>query len=171
MTSKATTPRPDRGADQAMAAPIRDQRHDALAIFLGRWLATGETYGTPAQSPDDPRGAAIPWASSHTARWHTGEFFLIQDERATTGGDPFDTLAIMGVDQDTGRYFVRTIENHGFYRDYDMTVAGRVWTITGATERARIEFSSDGRTQALAWEWRPKDRWLPLCDRVAVRED
>jgi hypothetical protein len=40
----------------AMAAPIRDQVHDALAIFLGRWLATGETYGTPAQSPDDPRG-------------------------------------------------------------------------------------------------------------------
>jgi hypothetical protein len=38
-----------------------------------------------------------------------------------------------------------------------MTVAGRVWTITGATERARIEFSPDRR--------------LPLCDRVAVRED
>jgi hypothetical protein len=52
-----------------------------------------------------------------------------------------------------------------------MTVAGRVWTITGATERARIEFSADGRTQTLTWEWRPKDRWLPLCDRVAVREE
>ena len=103
----------NRGADQAMSAPIRDQRHDALAVFLGRWRATGETYGTPAQSSDDPRGAAIPWVSSHTARWHTGEFFLIQDERATNAGDPFDTLAIMGVDQDTGRYFVRTIETTG----------------------------------------------------------
>ena len=39
-----------------------------------------------------------------------------------------------------------------------MTVAGRVWTITGATERAQIEFSADGRTQTLTWEWRPKDR-------------
>jgi hypothetical protein len=52
-----------------------------------------------------------------------------------------------------------------------MAVAGRVWTITGVTERCRIEFSPDGRTQTLTWEWRPKDRWLPLCDRVAVRED
>ena len=28
-------------------APIRDQRHDALASFLGRWRATGSTHGTP----------------------------------------------------------------------------------------------------------------------------
>jgi hypothetical protein len=46
-----------------------------------------------------------------------------------------------------------------------------VWTFTGATERARIEFSPDGRTQTIVWEWRPKDRWMPLCDRVARRED
>jgi hypothetical protein len=41
----------------------------------------------------------------------------------------------------------------------------------GETERARIEFSEDGRQQMITWEWRPRDQWLPLCDRVAVRQD
>lgn len=52
---------------------------------------------------------------------------------------------------------------------YDVRVDGQVWTFTGGTERARIEFSPDGRKQTINWEWRPKDVWLPLCDRTANR--
>jgi len=48
-----------------------------------------------------------------------------------------------------------------------MVVDGRVWTLTGETESARIEFSEDGNTQTITWEWLPKG---PLCDRVAKRE-
>jgi len=151
-------------------APARGAQHDMLAVFLGRWRAEGKSYGSPRQPEDDPRSAAEPWVSTHTASWHTGEFFLIQDERATTGGKPFDTLSVMGVDAHTGRYFARCFENHGFYRHYHVEADGRVWTFTGATERARVEFSADGQTQTIAWEWRPKDRWLPLCERVAHRE-
>lgn len=101
-------------------------------------------------------------------RWHTGKFFLIQDERAQIEG-PFDTLSVMGWDNDAGRYFARTFENHGFYRHYDMAEEGNVWTISGATERARIEFSADGRQQIVTWEWRLQDVWLLLCDRVAAK--
>jgi hypothetical protein len=68
-----------------------------------------------------------------------------------------------------GFYFVHAFENHGFYRRYDMTVEGNVWTISGKAERARIEFSDGGKRQTIRWEWRPKDAWLPLCDRVAMR--
>ncbi len=88
-----------------------------------------------------------------------------------TGANPFDTLSIMSVDPKTGRYFARCFENHGFYRLCDLAVDGRVWTLSGDTERARIAFSADGRTQTITWEWRPGDRWLPLCDRIARRED
>lgn len=70
----------------------------------------------------------------------------------------------MGWDDDSGCYFARAFENHGFYRHYDVTVNGHVWTICGKTERARIEFSDDGKRQTITWEWRPKDDWLPLCD-------
>jgi hypothetical protein len=58
---------------------------------------------------------------------------------------------------------------------------GIVWSALSAsqidthrrTERrsVRIAFSADGRPQTITWEWRPKGQWLPLCDRVAYRED
>ena len=142
--------------------PERSAAHDRLDVFLGQWTAEGEAYGS---------GTAESWTSSHTARWHTGRFFLIQDERALTGGKPFDTLGIMGVDPETHRYFIRSFENHGFYRHYDIANEGRVWTFSGELERARIEVSGDGRTQMITWEWKPKGRWVPLCDRVARRVD
>ncbi len=151
------------------AAPVRGPRHEALAVFLGSWRAEGKSFGGPKQSKPDPKGSPVPWTSSHDTRWHTGQFFLIQDERANSGG-PFDTLAILGVDEE-GEYFARTFENHGFYRHYRVTVSGSVWTFTGKSERARIEFSPDARSQTITWEWRPADQWLPLCDRVAVRVD
>jgi hypothetical protein len=153
------------------APPKRGAQHEKLSVFLGRWRAEGQSYPSPKQPGDDPRSAAEPWVSTHVGRWHSGEFFLIQEERAMTGANPFDTLSVMGVDPRTRLHFARSFENHGFYRHYDVAVDGRVWTLTGELERARIEFSADGRTQTIAWEWRPNARWLPLCDRVAVRED
>ena len=152
-------------------APVRSDKHQALTVFLGRWRAEGESYGSPQQPAEAPKSAAEPWISTHTGNWHTGEFFLIQDERAAIGGKPFDTLSVMGVDAKNGRHFARTFENHGFYRHYDVVVDGQVWTLLGEAERARIQFSEDGRTQTITWEWRPADQWLPLCDRVARREE
>ena len=152
-------------------APVHSDKHEALAVFMGRWRAEGKSYGSPNQPAEDPKSAPEPWVSTHAGRWHAGEFFLIQDEQATSGANPLNTLSVMGVDAKTGSYFARCFENHGYYRRYDVAVDGRVWTLTGETERERIEFSADGRTQTITWEWRPKDRWLPLCDRVARRED
>src|SRR5687768_1631922 len=135
------------------APPERGAKHEALACFLGRWRAEGRTYGISKHPDDDPRSAAVPWVSTHLGMWHTGEFFLIQDERAMTGGNPFDTLTIMGVDAKAGSYFARSFENHGFCRHYDVSVDGRTWKLDGEFERARIEFSADGRSQTIAWEW------------------
>jgi hypothetical protein len=148
--------------------PQRTYRHGARAVFLGDWRATGQSFGDKDQHKDAPRAKPTPWTSTPTARWHTGEFFLVQDERATVGA-PFDTLSVMGWDEQAQIYFARSFENHGFYRHYDVTVEGRIWTLTGATERARIEFSEDGATQMITWEWKPDDAWLPLCDRVATK--
>lgn len=150
-------------------APTRGDQHEALSVFLGRWRAKGKSYGSPNQLADDPKSVAEQWTSTHTGKWHTGEFFLVQDEQAMTGASPFDTLSVMGVDATTGRYFARCFENHGFFRHYDVSVDGLVWTLTGERERARIDFSPDGQSQTITWEWRPKDRWLSLCDRIARR--
>jgi hypothetical protein len=155
----------------AHTPPIRGLKHEALSVFLGNWRADGVSFGGTDQSGDDPKANGESWESTHVGHWHTGEFFLIQDEKARVGGKPFDTLSIMGVDARTGRCFARSFENHGFYRHYDVEVAGRIWRLIGDTERARLEFSEDGRTQTIVWEWKPADTWLPLCDRKAVRTD
>jgi hypothetical protein len=150
----------------AERAPKRSSRHEALAVFLGDWKAEGTSFGGDDQSPSNPRAGATPWSSIHTARWHSGEFFIVQDERAN---GPFDTLAVIGVDAASGRYFATTFENHGFHRRYEVAVDGDTWTFTGEHERARYVFSEDGKRQTIRWEWKPADDWLPLCDRVAVK--
>lgn len=151
--------------------PKRDDKHNALAVFQGDWRADGTSYGGTDQSGDDPRANGVSWTSTHTGRWHTGEFFLIQDERALVDSAVFDTLSMMGVDAQTGKYFARAFENHGFYRDYPLSRDGNVWTLSGKTERASITFSDHNRKQTIVWELKQKGKWLPLCDRTAIRQD
>lgn len=107
--------------------------HEEMAVFLGDWHAEGTSYGGDEQSLDNPHAGASPWTSIHSARWHSGNYFIVQDERAN---GPFDTLSLMGWDAEAGRYFVRTIENHGFARDYSVTVYGRARSMD-ADRRAR----------------------------------
>lgn len=132
----------------------------ALTVFLGDWAAEGTAFGA------DRQGA--PWRSVHSARWHSGEQFIVQDERAN---GPFDTMSFLGWDPDRRTYFSWSIENHGFAREYLVTVDGDVWTYSGDQERATITFTDDGRTQTHHWEFRPDGEWITLCDRVAHRVD
>jgi len=155
----------------AVAQPVRSPLHDALDLFVGQWRAEGFAYGSTQQSIAAPKANARPWKSTHSARWYSGRFFLLQDEKAHAGADPLDTLCVMGVDAQTGRLFALSFENRGHERRYDVRVDGRRWTFEGASERALIDFSADGRTQRIVWEWKPRGRWLPLCERTAVRSD
>jgi hypothetical protein len=129
----------------ATQSPVRSAKHDALNIFLGKWTAHGTSYGGTDRPGDDPKANGERWISTHDAAWHTGSFFLVQDERADIAGSRFDTLSVMGVDSDTGEYFVRTFENHGFSRNYKVTRQAKVWNLIGETERAKIEFADDDR--------------------------
>ena len=151
------------------APPVHDSAHDALSVFLGEWRAKGTSFGGTDQTGADPKANGVPWVSTHTARWHTGGFFLIQDERAKVGGTAFDTLSVMGVEPGKKGHFARTFENHGFYRHYGISVDRRTWLLEGKTERARTIFDADGTTQIITWEWMQNGKWLPLCDRVATR--
>ncbi len=158
----------DNAAD---VPPVRGEMQERLAVFLGDWRAEGTSYGGTDQTSGDPRANGEAWVSTHTGRWHSGEFFLVQDERALPGGNVFDTIGVLGVDPETGGYASWSFENHGFHRRYDVTVDGDVWSFSGEHERATITFSDGGRTQTHVWEWRPGDEWLPLCERTAIRQD
>jgi hypothetical protein len=151
------------------ATPSRGGAHDALSVFLGDWRAEGMSYGGTDQSGADPKAHGVLWVSRHTAKWHTGKFFLIQDERAQIAGKEFDTLSVVGVENGAEDYVARTFDNNGFYRHYRLAVNGRTWVLNGDTERAHTVFDADGNTQTITWEWLRDGKWLPLCDRVAVR--
>ena len=152
--------------------PKRTEKHDALDVFLGDWRAEGWSFGQPDQPADAPKAAREKWTSTHTGKWHTGKFFLIQDEHALIGANdppPFDTISIMGVDPETQEYFARSFENHGFFRLYEGQKDGNSWKFVGATERVSIEFSDGAQRQTVTWEWLKDGKWHPLCDRIATR--
>lgn len=150
--------------------PQRNNLHDALGAFIGKWTARGISFGGTDQSGDDPKSNGELWISTHEASWHTGRFFIVQDERADIAGSRFDTFSLLGVSDD-GTYFSRSIENHGYYRDYKVTREGSIWRFEGSTERASVTFEDEGRRQVWKWEWKPGETWLPLCDRVAEKVD
>ena len=151
-------------------SPRRTDQHEGLGIFVGRWSARGMSYGGTDQSGDDPKAHGETWISTHETYWHTGKFFVVQDERADISGSRFDTLSILGVQED-GTFFSRSVENHGFYRDYAVTRDGDTWRFDGPTERATVRFEHDRARQVWCWEWKPGGVWLPLCDRAADRID
>lgn len=149
--------------------PVHGPEHERLGVFVGKWHAEGQSYGRN-QDRNDPRANAEPWVSDEVTEWHAGRFFIVQHEDAKTGPAALITHGVIGHDLETGEYVAHAFENHGFHRRYAVHVDGRVWTFSGDTERARIEFSEDGQMQSVAWEWRPFDNeWLPLCDRTNVR--
>jgi hypothetical protein len=149
-------------------APQRSEKHEALSVFLGAWTSRGTSYGGTDQSGDNPKANGQPWLGTCEGRWHTGAFFLVQDERVDIAGARFDTLSVMGVGED-GKYFARSFENHGHFRHYDVTRSGSKWTILGDAERASIEFEDGGNKQTIHWEWKVNNKWLPLCDQISMK--
>lgn len=149
-----------------MSANTNTNPHELLAVFLGDWHAEGSNYGGDDQTPANPQASVTPWRSVHSARWYSGDRFIVQDERAN---GPFNTLAVLGWDAEAERYFASTVENHGSCRDYTLSLEGRTWTFSGETERATYTFSEDGTRQDISWEWQRDGHWLPLCERTAHR--
>lgn len=158
-------------AENYGAPPVHGPQQERLAAFVGRWHAEGLSFGRN-QDRAEPRRNSEAWVSEEVTHWHAGNFFVIQEETARTGDEPLITHSVIGVDAGSGEFFATTVENHGHSRRYAVTNDGPKWTFLGDTERARIEFSDDGRTQNVAWEWRPSgDEWLPLCERTNRRAE
>ncbi len=154
---------------QTVEIPTRAAPHECLQVFIGKWHAEGHSYAT-GQTKQNPRGTKEKWLSDETYEWLPGKFFVVQRWDAKTGANAFQGTAIINWDDKNQQYMTRSYENHGFVRDYVTRVEGEIWTFTGDTERARVQFTSGGNTQNISWEWRqPGEDWLPLCDRVANR--
>ena len=152
--------------------PERSAKHDALQCFFGAWKAEGISFGGTDQS-DDPKGNGEPWLSTHSAKWHTGSFFMIQDECAKIAGRAFDTLSVMGVDLETGDYFARTFENHGFYRDYELDRDGDRYianSIIDTAKRMAPSLGASEETEELYWRFLVVAAIFPFLGMLFLRD-
>lgn len=147
---------------EATEAAPRTAEHDQLEAFIGRWTSEGVNYA--------PDGSSSPWQGEETFGWLPGRYFVVQHWSANPEA-PFLGLGVMGWSPVDKSYFVRSFENHGFFREYAVTKAGDVWTLSGETERARIVFEDDGASQRIQWEAKINGEWKMLCNRVAHRVD
>ena len=146
--------------------PKPSAAHKRLEAFIGTWHAEGTSYGGGAQDAADPRATGVPWISDESYEWLPGGFFVLHRWAAQS----FKGAEIMGYDESEGGYFTRMFDNAGHHPEYRANVDGNVWSFTKAQSRATVTVKEGGNEMTFNWEWKNGGRkWLPLCDRVAMR--
>jgi hypothetical protein len=158
----ADTPKPKQ--------PKPTSAHKRLEVFIGDWHAEGTSYGD-GQDPADPLAAGVPWRSEESYEWLPGSFFVLHRWDAKIGKHEFKGAEIMGYDEAEGGYFTHMFDNAGHHSDYAGSLDGHVWRFTEAQSKATVTVQDGGYQMTFNWEWKNGGRkWLPLCDRVAVRK-
>jgi hypothetical protein len=99
-----------------------------------------------------------------------GEFFVLHTWDAMAGERVFKGTEVIGYDVDQRAYFTRLFDNAGNHPDYRAEAKGNVWTFSEPASRATVTVDADGDGMLFNWEWRiAGGKWLPLCDRRAIR--
>jgi hypothetical protein len=140
----------------ARPVPVRDARHEALDVLIGKWINEGRTVAS-AEMP------SLPILTSDVYEWAPGGFFVVHSAYGTIGENSVGGVEIIGVDGDG--YFSTIYDSFGNAQTSRMEVDGDVlrWlgertrctaTITddGSTQVARHEASADGATWAPSME-------------------
>jgi hypothetical protein len=158
-----------RSRAERTSKPSRRTSLKRLDVFIGNWHAEGTSYGD-GQDAADPRAAGVPWTSDESYEWLPGSFFVLHRWDAQMGKHEFKGAEIMGCDEAEGSYFTRMFDNAGHHPDYAADVDGDVWSFKAAQTRATVKVQDAGDKMTFNWEWKNGGKkWLPLCDRVAVR--
>ena len=61
-------------------------------------------------------------------------------------------------------------DNLGYHRTYESKMKNNLWTLTGQSERATIEFDQSGKTYREFWEIKTDGNWQPLCRRTGTKK-
>jgi hypothetical protein len=139
---------------------MSESRADALArldVFVGEWVLE-------VRFPGGQQPSATPAADAPVARswfeWALDRQYLLQRNEVPVPEAP-DSLMIVSVDPETGRYVQHYYDSRGTTRLYAMTLADGVWTLTRESpdfspldfrQRYIGTFSPDGNTITGAWE-------------------
>lgn len=140
----------------ARPVPVRDARHAALDVLIGKWINQGHTVAT-AEVP------SLPIVTSDVYEWAPGGFFVVHSAYGKIGDNSVGGVEIIGTDGDG--YRSTFYDSFGNVQTSRMEVDGEVirWlgertrctaTITdgGSTQVARHEASADGTSWAPSME-------------------
>jgi hypothetical protein len=118
-----------------------------LDPLVGQWEIEAVFPQTPPDA-EDVRGHAI-------FQWGPGEAFLVQRWEVSLEEAP-DGVAIVAVDEDSGKLIQHYFDSRGVVRQYEMSIEDGTWTLlklsSGWAQRFRGEFSPRGDTVEGAWE-------------------
>jgi hypothetical protein len=139
---------------------MTETRSEALArlgVFVGEWVVEARfPGGQPAPSSTREEGLQ----ARSRFEWVLDGQFLLQRTEAPVPEAP-DSLTIVSIGQETGRYTQHYYDSRGVARLYAMTLADGMWTLTRESpdfspldfqQRFNGIFGDGGNTISGAWE-------------------
>ena len=119
-------------------APVRDARHQALDVLVGRWINEGQTVKT-AQIP------SVAILTSDVYQWAPGGFFVVHSAYGKIGDASVGGVEIIGVDADA--YRSTFYDSFGNVHHSRVEIDGEVIRWIGDRTRCTATITDGGMTQ------------------------
>jgi hypothetical protein len=125
------------------AAPVRDERHHALGVLIGKWINEGRTVGTEEV-------ASVPILTSDVYEWVPGGFFVLHSAFGKIGDTSVGGVEMIGVD---GAAHSSTFyDSFGNVHTSRLEIEGDVLRWTGDRTRSTVTMTDGGMTQVVHHE-------------------
>ncbi|MDT7587683.1 MAG: hypothetical protein QOE32_5233 [Pseudonocardiales bacterium] len=119
-------------------APVRDGRHQALAVLIGNWINEGHTIETE----DIP---SVPILTSDVYEWAPGGFFVVHSAFGKIGGTSVGGVEIIGVDGEA--YRSTFYDSFGNLHQSRLEIEGDLLRWIGDRTRCTVTLTDNGMTQ------------------------
>jgi hypothetical protein len=148
-------------ANTGRTAPVRDGRHQALAVLIGKWINEGRTAGTGDIPP-------VPIRTSDIYEWAPGGFFVVHSAFGKIGDTAVGGVEIIGVDGEA--YRSTFYDSFGNVHSSRLEIDGDVLRWIADRTRCAVTMTDDGMTQLARHESSADGvSWTPSMD-VTLRK-
>jgi Protein of unknown function (DUF1579) len=121
-------------------APVRDARHEALDVLIGKWINEGHTIpaaGIPS----------VPIVTSDVYEWAPGGFFVVHSAYGKIGDTSVGGVEIIGVDGDGDGYWSTFYDSFGNTHTSRVEIGGEMIRWIGERTRCTVTITDGGMTQ------------------------
>jgi hypothetical protein len=118
--------------------PVRDARHQALHVLIGRWINEGHTIAAAAVP-------SVPILTSDVYEFVPGGFFVVHSAYGKIGETSVGGVEIIGVDGDA--YRSTFYDSFGNVRSSRMEIDGHMIRWLGERTRCTATIADGGTTQ------------------------